>query len=158
MTTIEEAKQFLRENWGGKIVLCPCCKQSVKLYERKITSSMAYGLILLYRYFRLSPHNAYVHIENYFKELKIASSIRGDMVKLKYWGLIERSFGIRSDGSFRNGYYRITEKGTQFVLGGFQVPRCVKLFNNKFYGFSEEMTTIKEALGDKFNYRELMNS
>jgi hypothetical protein len=148
--TIQEGKEYLRENFD-KGVSCPCCGQFVKLYKRKLTSSMAYGLILM------SKTNGWVHLENYFKGLNIPSSIRGDMSKLVYWQLLQKQIGKREDGSNRTGMYKITDKGKMFVNGQIEVNSHVLLFNNKLQGFSNELINIKKSLGNKFNYNELMN-
>ena len=84
--SIQQGKDFLKESWrkGAK---CPCCGQLVKLYQRKITSAMAYGLILLHNL----QTDDFIHIENWLKEKNIPSSIRGDFPKLKHWELIKGS-------------------------------------------------------------------
>jgi len=156
--TIHEAKKELREHWleGAS---CPVCNQYVKLYHRKITSSMAYGLILVYRYFRIHPEAEFVHVSDYLNTLEIDGAIRntGDITKLRYWGLIDSDKTVREDGSKRSGFWTITEKGKQFVRGEITVPSHVKIFNNKYFGFTGEHITIREALQNKFNYDELMN-
>jgi hypothetical protein len=45
-----------------------------------------------------------------------------------------------------------------FVKHGREKPKNVFLYNNKIQGFSEETTTIKQALGDKFDFEELMSN
>ena len=150
-STLQQVKDFLRGNYKDGCE-CPACGQHVKLYERKITSAMAYGLILLCK----SGYRDFFHVEDYLKGTNCPSSIRGDISKLKYFGLIEREDKIRKDGSARAGYYRVTEKGINFVKNNTTVPKSVNLYNNKAYGFSEEHTNIQEALGQKFNYSELM--
>lgn len=137
--------------------VCPCCKQFAKVYKRPMTSSMAYGLILLARVDR-DEDDGWVHIENYFKSLSIPSSIRGDITKLVNWGLLERFEGEREDGSNRVGLYRVTYKGVQFVRSEIEVYSHIIIYSNMFQGFSGEPIKIKEALGKKFNYDELMNS
>lgn len=135
---------------------CPACNQYVKLYHRKITSSMAYGLILIFRENRKND-NQYIHLWNFFKSLNIPSAIMtGDIMKLRYWGLLERKNGEREDGSNRVGFYRITEKGKEFVNGNILVPKEAKVFNSKFFGFAGDKISIKQALKSKFNYEELM--
>ena len=154
-TTLEEAKKMLRENFDTGIE-CPCCGQFVKKYNRKITSAMAYGLILLYQYNKKNP-GEWVHVENYFKSLNIPSSIRGDISKLRYWHLIEKKSEIREDGSNRNGYYRIDNlNGISFVENRKRVSARAYIYNQRVYGFSPETVTIAECLGKKFNYKELM--
>jgi len=145
--TVGEAKDFLHNHWedGCK---CPACSQYVKLYKRKITSAMAYGLVLLYNHIKETKPRP-VHIEDFFKEKNCPSSVRGDFAKLRWWGLIDRH-------DEKPGFYSLTPKGQFFVNGTVEVPRYCMIFNNKCYGFSNERTDIDRALGDEFSYSELM--
>lgn len=155
-TTLEEAKQWLRERFsdGAK---CPCCDQFVKLYKRKLNSSMAHGLILIYKFFE-NNDDEWLHVPSYLSRISSSATVRGgDWSKLRYWGLIEGEKGTRDDGSERVGTYRITGRGKQFVLSQIHVPKHVYLYNqNPVSRDDGETITIKEALGEKFNYAELM--
>jgi hypothetical protein len=151
-STLQEVKNWLRSNFK-KGCECPACGQDVKMYTRKINSSMAAGLILLHK----SGIEDYFHIEEYLKNINCSSAIRGDIPKLRFWGLIERKEETREDGSNRAGYYRISEKGKSFIRGEITVPKAAYLYNNKCHGFSEDHTDIKTALGDKFDFQDLMN-
>jgi hypothetical protein len=118
---------------------------------------MAYGLILIYKYFRLFPNLSLVHLEDYFKSIpNIPSSIRGDCSKLRYWGLIFKSDGSRGDGNPSNGYYGITSKGNDFVRGLIKVPKNIFIYNDEFDGFDGVDVSIVDCLGEKFDYSELM--
>jgi hypothetical protein len=64
--------------------------------------------------------------------------------------------GKREDGSKRNGYYRITGRGLMFAEGKLKVHSRFMIFNNTFQGFKGEEIDVKNALGSKFNYDELM--
>jgi len=160
MNTIQEAKQSLRANWE-KGISCPCCGQFVKRYGRSITSSMAYGLILLHKYFVKNPSEEWLHVSSYFSDLNIPSPVKqgmGDFAKLKYWGFIESAPEHRDDGSPRNGYWKITESGKMFAFGEMSVPSKIFLYDSKVVGIGENMMTIRDALRKKFDYSELMNS
>ncbi len=155
-TTLEEAKTFVQLNLTNGTV-CPCCAQFAKVYKRKLYSTIAVALCLIYQHFQKNPGHTWLHVQAFLIEAKRDSSIMGgDVVKLRYWGLIERAAGERDDGSDRIGRYRITELGKQFVEGKVAVPGYVFLYNGHVLRMSEEMTTIQEALGAKFNYSELM--
>lgn len=88
------------------------------------------------------------------KEMSINTSSL-DYSVMKHWGIIEPR-GAAPGEQQKTGYWRITEKGKQFLRQEITIPRSVNLFNNKRYGFSEEHTTIKKALGDKFDLDELL--
>lgn len=57
-----------------------------------------------------------------------------------------------------SGFWRITDKGKQFADGIIKVQSRILVYNNTFQGFSDksELIGIKEALGNKFDYSELM--
>jgi hypothetical protein len=143
---LEDAKQWLRERLdeGAR---CPCCTQEAKIYRRSIHANMARVLILLSRL----PAGEYAHVPTY------ANVRGGDYVKLKHWGFIEQDPAAeRDDGSKRVGWWRITEAGRRFVKGE-PAPRYIHLYAQRFVPRScDEMITVEQALGQKFNYNELM--
>ena len=152
--TLQEAKEHLRENWE-KGTDCPCCGQFVKLYKRKLNSSMAYVLILMMNRENRFDEDGWVHVEKYLKSMKTAVSLRGDYAKLRYWQLIEQM--ENTDTSKKDsGFWRITERGVKFAKGDIALPKRVNLYNGKIVGWDEDHSDIKEALGDKFDYAELM--
>ena len=153
MKTLSEAKEYLKDNYKDGCI-CPTCNQFVKLYKRALTSSMAYGLILLYK----SNKTDYFHIENYLKEQDCPSSIRGDISKLCHFGLLQRQEGKKEDGNPSSGHYKLTDKARAFVMGKITVPKHVNIYNKIVYGYSENHTNIKGALKKKFNYNELLNN
>lgn len=142
--TLEEAKQVLRDSWTEGTD-CPCCGQLVKKYSRKLTSSMSRGLISLYKQREAMP----VHIS------KIDSVNGGEFAQLKRWGLIDDV--ENSDTTKRvSGLWRITQKGVDFVEGSIDVPMYCETYNGTTLGFSDEVTDIRTALGNRFDYLELM--
>jgi hypothetical protein len=157
ITTLSQARVYLQENYEEGVG-CPCCKQHVKLYKRKLNSAMAIALIEIYN---ASKYNGFdfIHVEDHFKEMPgLPSSIRGDFPKLRHWGLIEALKEKREDGSKRNGMYRITGRGIAFVQCNLRVASHVHLFNNEVKGFSDNHVGIAACLGSKFNYDELMGN
>lgn len=153
---LEAAKAFVQQHLRDGVT-CPTCGQFCKVYRRKLNSTMAYALVLIYTHFKLHPEHPWIHVASFLVNTKRDSSVAGgDVVKLRFWGLLERAPGDRDDGSDRVGRYRMTEIGRQFVEGRIAVPRYVYLYNQMLLRLSEEMTTIQDALGDRFRYDELM--
>lgn len=151
--SLEEAKQWLRERFENGAV-CPCCNQYVKLYKRKLNSFMAYALLLIDRYFRQPDAKEWLHVPSYLIEQNATDR---ECAKLRYWGLIEEMPEGRDDGSPHAGFYKITELGKQFVARTVRVPMYVHLYNgNPLKRPAAETIDIYEALGEKFNYNELM--
>lgn len=153
METLKEAKEYLKANWENGTT-CPCCKQYVKLYKRPIHSGMAYGLIAAYK---LGGANDFIHIPSVFTENKIGVS-QGEFAKLRYWGLIEQAEN-HDELKRTSGFWKLTMKGIEFVDGRLRVASRVHIYNGKAIEFdTTELVNIRECLGDKFNYSELMNS
>jgi len=129
---------------------CECCGSYVKMYVRKFNSNMAFALLFLYR----NQHKGFIHLEN---EMIAAGHQRcGDASYLRHYGFITAFEGERKDGSKRNGNYRITSFGIMFCEGKIKAAAKFKIQNNKFEGFEGEEIAIQQALGEKFNYSELM--
>lgn len=160
-TRLTEAKQMLAAKLDEGTV-CPCCQQYAKRYRRPLTGAMAYGLVIVARQQmhmeRISKNpDVWVHVESLLKNTPgLPSSIRGDFSKLLHWGLIERAYGKRPDGSKRNGQYRVTADGFEFIGGNITVPSHVVIYNNNFEGFSGPGVSIKDVIGRQFNYSEIM--
>lgn len=133
---------------------CPCCGQDCKLYERKLNSGMARALISLYHACARGDVGAFHH----FYEVKNRAGVKGnDYGFLKWWKLVEKAPRDPEDTKRRtNGLWRITELGRDFVEGRKSMPRHALCFDDTFYGFTQEVTDIGTALGDDFDYQELM--
>lgn len=151
METLQEAKQYLRENWKEGVD-CPCCTQFVKFYKRKINSGMTRNLISMYN---TLPRGEFFHVQNMFTEKKEHNGRNWTL--FKYWSIVEENLNDSKIGAKTSGEWRITEKGILFVENKLQVPKFIKLYNNQSYGFEGEQVGIKECLGEKFSYDELMN-
>jgi hypothetical protein len=160
VTTLEQAKQWLRERVkeGAE---CPCCTQFAKVYRRKLNSSMAYALILVDRFFRSNPTEQWLHVPSHLADLglpgKTAAAIRGDWAKLLHWNMLIERQGESTSGTPHSGYYGITDVGRGFVGGKIRVPRFAYFYDSKCLRLDADIDTdIHEALGDKFDYAELM--
>jgi len=81
-----------------------------------------------------------------------------DFAKLRYWGLIME---LENDNPKKknSGIWIITKKGGEFLKSGKQIPKYALIYNGKFLDFDgDEIITIQSALGNKFNYQELMSA
>ena len=156
--TLGKAREWLRDQVRQKRASperCPCCNRQVKIYERTINSGQAAALIWSYRWFKYHP-GEWLHIGQYLNETEDYTS--GEHAKLTYWGLLERSSELRPDGSKRNGYYRLTKKGEDFILDRIRLTSHIVLYNDKLLRLISKKPDISiiDALGKDFNYRELM--
>jgi hypothetical protein len=145
--SLEEAKAWLRARLkvGAK---CPCCGQNVRVWKRPINSRQARALIAIYR----AAGTAWCHIPDIEAPLGLGGS---ETARLRYWGLLEEATEKREDGG-RAGWWRVTPKGAMFVVGGRRVPKYAHIYNKECLWLSGDPVNITEALGTKFDYRELM--
>lgn len=151
--TLEDAKKLLRENWHVGLD-CPACTQYVKKYERKLNTGITLFLIGLYR---IDPEGINYHHAKEVLERIGAFTTSRDYSILEYWKLIEPE--LNTDEEKRtSGYWKITQLGRDFVEGKETVLSHAQIFNNKGYGLVGAPIDIRTALGNKFNYEELMQS
>lgn len=143
--SIATGKQWLRTRLDAG-ANCPLCGQHAKTYRRKINAGMARSLIHIYRI----GGTGWVHV----RAIGAQSREEG---KLAYWGLLEEQRATGLHGG-RAGYWRLTPKGIAFVRGHLKVPKYVHVYDGRVLGFDgTQMVDIKDALGTKFNYTDLMN-
>lgn len=162
-TTIEEAhKQLWAQLHDG--VVCPVCTQFCKKYSRPIRAGMVMGLGVLAAFDNDNP-GEWCHVESEIKERR--PSIRGgDWCKLRFWKMIEPIpepdsllTGPADDvvENPRNGMWRITQLGRDFLAGDTTVPERAIVFNNTCYGFSGERLDVAEIMQrGGFQYGDIM--
>lgn len=143
--TLGEARDELRElvDHGHR---CPLCTQFAKVYRRKLNSGMAVSLIRMYRRAGLG----WVNVPD---EIGARSREEG---KLRYWGLVEEAGELRDDGG-RAGWWRVTPDGAAFVLLRARVPKYARVYDGRCLGLGGDLVTIRDCLGERFDYGELMN-
>jgi len=130
---------------------CPLCNRFIKRYKRKMNSGMSRSLIWLYE-----EHNdtgkRWIDVGECAPTFVRRSN---EISRLSLWGLVKEK-PLSGDDKKSSGMYRITNDGEDFVRGKTEVPSHVFLVNNVVEGFSEGTISIRESLGDKFSYSELM--
>jgi hypothetical protein len=136
---------------------CPCCDKYVRRYRRKFNSSMARALIWLHKESekRTNPQDLYpawVDVPALAPRWLVRTN---QLPTVRWWGMIERHPMTKSDKK-HSGLWRPTRLGGQFVVLGVRVPSTVVTYNGEPAGFEGDPTTIRESLGTKFDYAELM--
>lgn len=162
--SVLEARADLGETLrAGKSASCPVCEQHCKIYRRRITSSMALALV---HCARLSREGQWFHAQDLLTNRDAQELVDGrvqvltcDWSKLRHWGLIEpHPHQQRDDGSNRAGEWRITPTGRAFARGHVTVASHVLIYNGRKLATADDATPIYigDALGSRFDYRELM--
>lgn len=132
-------------------VRCPCCDQFAKRYKRKLSSSMAAGLIWIVG--RHASVGDWIDVPATAPKWLVKTA--GDFSKLAHWDFIRAR--PNDDTKKRcSGQWQPTIHGRDFAKGLVSAAKHIYIYNNEITGFSEERVTIREALGDRFDYAELM--
>lgn len=151
--TLEAARADLREHLlAGEAVPCPCCTQLAKIYRRRIHSTMARNLVAMYR---TAPPDGWVHVPTLVSSLGVRNG--GDEGKLAHWGLIEAATERRDDGG-KSGWWKLTNLGRSFARNTVSVPKYAVLYDGNLQRLEGELVTVDDCLGERFDYRELMDS
>lgn len=142
--TLAEARAWLR----GRIDAgerCPCCTQFAKVYRRKIYGTMARTLIRMWR-----KGGTTEWVDMTAVDRGHGNRGGGDDAKLRYWGLIEPH-------PEHEALWRVTPAGEQWVLGNTTVPCYARIYDGRCLSLVGDPVTIRQALGKRFDYDELMH-
>lgn len=140
----------LKKNKRVKEEKCRCCGHIKRTYTRSFNSNMAMCLIALVKY----EINGYIKVEDFL--LKQGYERCGDFSYLTHYGFLRKQGGLRDDTSTRTGYYQITSAGIMFAENKITAKEHFIICENRLLGFEGKDIAIKDALGTKFNYSELM--
>lgn len=99
---------------------CACCVCGAKLVEYKFAFN--YGLALFLG--RLFDVGEPVRTDS----LNLTYSQRTNSQKLRYWGLAEQF--VNQETERKRGWWRITDKGRQFVTGEIAIPKYAVTMRN----------------------------
>ena len=111
---------------------------------------MASWLLLLVK--KYEKNGKWISVSDFNHE---AGMRGGDYAKLRHWGLIVQA--TNKDISKRaSGFWKPTKKGIDFINELCTVPKSIWTYNKELLGFSDGDINIREALGNKFDYTELM--
>ena len=142
-------RERLRENLDEGVT-CPCCGQYAKRYKRKLNSSMAAALCWLW-----TPSGyGWCDVPSQAPSWVLKAR---EYPKLAWWGLIEEKPKEQHHKGRTSGLWRVTQLGADFARSCVSGPRYAFVYN----GTVEDFTTaapiyIRGALGDRFDYAELM--
>jgi len=149
-----QARQLTLKLAAEDGVSCPCCDQLAKVYRRALPSAAARVLIEMWK---RDEGRDYLYVPAILDKMTGTPAMGGYGVISHFWELIEAQPGRREDGSDRVGWWRLTDRGRVFVRGLIPVHKYALIYNGKCLGLNGEMITIVQALGNKFDYRSLMD-
>lgn len=151
-----EVREYVKDGREEGIT-CPCCQQFAKVYKRTIHSAMARSAIDLFHRgaYEGNPAGWGCKIPGCYVHLTREGNPGGDEAKLRYWGLLEERVAEPEHGR-TSGFWRLTKRGVHFVRDAVVVPKYALIYNGDCLGHEEPLIGIRQALGSKFDYEELM--
>jgi len=146
-STLADAQAFVQARMEDG-VHCPCCSQFVKVYSRSMYADMAVWLIQLVRAYEKTGD--FVHVTT-------TDARGGDYGKLRFWSAVEQDINVDTNKK-SSGRWRPTKIGIDFAYGRRTLSKKVLIFDNKAIGFTGPEISIREALGERFDYFTLMSN
>jgi hypothetical protein len=146
--SLADAKAWLtaRLDRGAK---CPCCGQTARIYQRKMSSTSARATAALWR-----VHGTdYGHLPTVARDhLADVQHQGGYLVLGAHWGLIQ----AHPD---RAGWWRVTPLGVDWLLGRAAVPARAAIFNGRRVGeLRGRPVTVLDVLAERFDLDELLGA
>jgi len=121
-------------------------------HRRKFNSNMARFLIQLVRLWEEAGSDPVVGLHH----SRIAYTGR-DYNYIATWGLAHTYAAGEEDSGRTSGEWTPTPRGVRFVKGRIRIAGHIVMYNNTLRRLDNSTTiSIRKALGDRFNYRELM--
>lgn len=158
-STVKDVVEYLEENANSRTgVPCPCCRQRVKVYQRRVNRGQAEMLVAMAKETvrrRISPeHFPWIHVEHDLIETGKGPARCRDWALLRFWGLIEPMQGDEPEKRRNPGDWRLTKAGMLAV----QFPKSellaefVEVYNNRKRGESKGKRSLCAALRRPFDF------
>lgn len=145
-STVESARDWVRNKIMGKGCICPVCDKFAKVYPNRFYAGMALPLIWLYK----NDHTKFIHVARTIPRNWIYSNKTGYLVA---WGVAQAS-------GAKVGEYRITQEGIDLVEGKTKIRKTIYMYKRgliEFNGMDKTEITIQDALdSDGFTLAEVM--
>jgi hypothetical protein len=152
----------LKRNWAKTIEgdggHCPCCEKWGKINNYVLNETMA--ATLKWMTVASTDHAGYIDMGSKAPRWSVRAK---NFTTMKFWGFVEPAPKARPKDknvtglvTKTSGLWRVTERGRAFVYGGLTVPIRAFVYDDRFFGWGDKMTTFERCFGRKFNYEDVM--
>lgn len=149
--TLAQARQEYKQVIKGEGGRCPCCRRWGKINGYQINSTQVRGMIWMLRRFR---KNQWIELAKAPKFILRSKSL----ATLHHWELLENKPKQDDEDKRSSGFWRLTQKGRDFLRLKITLPKHAFVFDNTLIKFSKQHVDAVQALGKKFSYEELMST
>lgn len=158
---LRKAQEELVEG-AAKGTRCPCCGRLAKVYVERLHSSMARSLVWMVQRWEAArlpdgapPDGFWIEPQREAPRHVLRSRKLG---RLEHWALLESRPNVEDPTKRTSGQWRPTLLGVRFVNDSATVPSRIYLYQNRVVGQEKTRIGIRDALGKRFNYEELMGT
>ncbi|MFA6118098.1 MAG: hypothetical protein WC729_29195 [Sphingomonas sp.] len=161
-SSLQEAREWTEQEKWKDGAICPCCAQPAKVYPWKLIFRTAVGLRDFYRLDRLTP-GRYWHRADAMRVSTHPDLYQSGAVVMGHrWELLEEKSGTpeseaEEEDKFKDGFWRITQLGRDFVEDKVKMPKTLLLYNNKVVGrIDHPLVSFSDSLSVKFSRKQMM--
>lgn len=129
-----------------EVKTCPRCGGRIRVWRKALISTAVASLCRLVAAYRGEA----IHHDDFTVLLKDRN-----FSQLKLWGLVEPAEN-RDQAKRASGMWHPTDRGIEFVSERLVVPKFVVTMNNIVERFEGPNIGVREALGNRFDYRALI--
>lgn len=129
---------------------CPHCGASLKKYWHKLTPILVHALVK-FKQAVIDKGENHIHLLNDLKgkPYELTRHEWNNFTKLRFHGL-----AVKSEQS---GYWLLTKRGNQFLLGNLEVPSEVLTFRNRVEAKSERLVKVGDVIGTNPYVEDLLD-
>lgn len=122
---------------------CPCCGAKLEKYTQKLTPGLVKTLAKVYKYVADGHANDFHLYKDLKGEYELSTAEQMNWTKLRFHGLVAK---IKNGSERKLGYWCITSRGKDFLLGKIMIPSFVITFRNKIDDRSTELVDISDVM------------
>lgn len=152
----EDARVAWQDVIMGEGGHCPVCDRWGRIYKRNINATMAKSLLWLAgMHQNIDEPIEWVDVPTKAPRWLVRSN---QLPSLKWWGLVARKPVEKDSKTKHSGFWKITDLGHEFALGGKWIPKAVYTYNDTVQFVSPEHLQISDCFKEYFDYKEVMGN
>ena len=138
------------EEWDKcikEMIPCKCsiCGEEPAIYRRRLSLNMIRVLVYLKKY---DPNYLGLHLQKELAKISIVAPAM-DYIQLKRWSFIEPILEVENNiPVFKNGYYKLTYVGNEFLYNRLAVKEEVLVYKNETILFEGNSVYCKDIVNN----------
>lgn len=118
--------------------VCPHCGAKLMARWERVSDLLARTLVYMHDTVVRTKRNS-IHVST---ELSLTSTQYNNFQKLRFHGLIAK---VKENGELKSGYWLVTRRGHDFVMGTLAIPVKVKVFRNRVIDHDKQLVYMSDV-------------